>query len=208
MGYVPHPPMPVGTLRPNDIILLLGLGACFEFVTRIVLFLFKRKPTSIRQREMALKILDKKVKKSRALGPPAFVETSKLERQQLAEQRALAETAEKRRKTFERVERLAKNISMALNVAVFVMWYGVPIMEFSGERIVSPDVVMTQTESQEAAISAFEACLFPFSYVGVGLKISKWGMVNPRASTGALLVLWSAQQTVGKIMDGVDALCT
>jgi hypothetical protein len=40
------------------------------------------------------------VKKSRALGPPAFVETSKFERQQLAEQQALAEWAKRSRKTF------------------------------------------------------------------------------------------------------------
>mmetsp|Transcript_13699 Transcript_13699/g.22003 ORF Transcript_13699/g.22003 Transcript_13699/m.22003 type:complete len:209 (-) Transcript_13699:134-760(-) len=207
MGYVPHPAMPVGTLRPNDIVLLLAIGAGFELVTRLVLIFFKRKPDSIRKREVALKALDKRVKKSRAMGPKAFVETSKLERQQLAEEKALAENAETRRKTLERYERLAKNMGMFLNLIVFLLWYGIPIMEFSGDRILSPDVVLTKTESQEAAISAFEACLFPLSYVGMGLKISKWGMVNPRASTGALLILWSAQQTIGKLMDGVDALC-
>jgi hypothetical protein len=59
MGYVLRPPMPVGTLWPNNIILLpLFLGADFEFVTCIVLFLFN-KPTSIGQHEIALKILDK-----------------------------------------------------------------------------------------------------------------------------------------------------
>jgi hypothetical protein len=200
--------MPVGTLRPYDIILLLAIGATYELAHRIFLIFFKRKPTAIRNRETALKALDKRVKKSRTLGPQAFVETSKLERQQLAEEKALADLAEERRHSLERYERMTKNMSMALNLIIFIVWYGVPIMEFSGERIHSPDVVMTQTESQEAAISAFEACLFPLSYIGVGIKISKWGMVNnPRASTGALLVLWSAQMTVGKLMEGVEALC-
>lgn len=205
-GYVPHPAMPVGTLRPTDIALLLALGAIVELVTRLALLAFKRKPTSIRKREAALKVLGIRVKKSRALGPPAFVETSKLERQELKEQKALIELAEKRRAKVERYEKLVKRGTMALNIIVFAIYYGIPLMEFSGHRLHPEDIVLTQQESQEAAISAFEACLFPLSYVGMGVKISKWGMVNPRASTGALLVLWSAEMTVGKIMDGIDAL--
>jgi hypothetical protein len=205
-GYVPHPTMPVGTLRPNDIVLLLTLGAIVELLTRLILLVCKRKPTSIRKREAALKVLGARIKKSRALGPPAFVETSKLERQELKEIKALADLAEQRRKKSEVYERLVKNASLVLNLLVFAIYYGIPVMEFSGHRIHAPDVVLTQQESQEAAISAFEACLFPLDYVGMGVKISKWGMVNPRASTGALLVLWSAQMTVGKIMDGIDAL--
>ncbi|KAG7359856.1 hypothetical protein IV203_034954 [Nitzschia inconspicua] len=205
-GYVPHPTMPVGTLRPTDMVLMLVLGAIVELTTRLILLVFKRKPTSIRKREAALKVLGRRVKKSRALGPPAFVETSKLERQELKEQRALVELAEKRRAKLQRYERFVKNAGMALNLIVFAIYYGIPMMEFSGHRVHPGEVVLTQQESQEAAISAFEACLFPLSYVGMGVKISKWGMVNPRASTGALLVLWSAQMTVGKIMDGIDAL--
>jgi hypothetical protein len=207
MGLVPHPPMPLGTLRPNDIILLLVVGAVFELVTRLVLISLKRKPNSIRQREYALKLLEQRVKKSRGLGPPAFVETSKLERQQLAEEKALSDAAEVRTRTFQRAERLTRNMGTAVSFVVFLLWYGVPVMEFSAHRIVSPDRVLSQAEGQEAAIAAFEAYLFPLSYIGLGLKVSKWGMVNPRASSGALLVVWSAQTTVGKIMEGVEALC-
>ena len=206
-GYVPHPTMPVGHLRPSDILLLLGLGAGLELFTRLVLLFFvKRKPSSVRRREIALKTLGRRVKKSRALGPSAFVETSKLERQELAEEKALAELAEKRRTATEKWQKYVKNFFLGLNVVVFLIYYGIPMMEFSGHRI-APEEILTPMESQEAAISAFEACLFPLSYVGMGIKISKWGMVNPRASTGALLVFWSAQVTVGQIMDGIDALC-
>lgn len=87
MGLVPHDVMPIGTIRPYDILLLLAVGAIFEVVTRSMLILFKRKPDAIRKREYALKALDKKLKLSRALGPQAFVETSKLERQYLAEEK-------------------------------------------------------------------------------------------------------------------------
>jgi hypothetical protein len=206
-GYVPHPTMPVGHLRPNDIMLLLSFGAILEFTTRVFLLLFiKRKPSSTKKREVALKALSRRVKKSCALGPPAFVETSKLERQEMAEEKALAELAEKRRKTTEKWQKHVKNAFMVLNLIIFLIHYGIPMMEFSGHRI-APEEILTPMESQEAAISTFEACLFPLSYVGIGIKVSKWGMVNPRASTGALLVFWSAQVTVGQIMDGIDALC-
>lgn len=199
--------MPVGTLRPYDIVLLLAIGAGFELVTRVVLIGLKRKPEAVRRREYALKDLERRVKRSRDLGPPAFVETSKLERQQLAEEKALGEAADVRGRTLERYERLTRNMGMALSATVFAVWYGVPVMEFSGDRIVSLDKVLSTTEGQEAAIAAFETCLFPLSYIGMGLKVSKWGMLNPRASSGALLVVWAAQMTVGKIMDGVEALC-
>mmetsp|Transcript_13687 Transcript_13687/g.28677 ORF Transcript_13687/g.28677 Transcript_13687/m.28677 type:complete len:243 (-) Transcript_13687:2954-3682(-) len=87
MGYLPHPSMPIGAVRPNDIIILLVIGAVFELVTRYSLVSYRRKPNIIRQRESALKELEQRVKKSRALGPHAFVETSKLERQLLAEKK-------------------------------------------------------------------------------------------------------------------------
>jgi hypothetical protein len=207
MGLIPHNLMPVGTVRPYDILILLAIGAIFEFATRILLLFYKRKPDSIRKREYALKVLEQRVKKSRALGPPSFVETSKLERQMLAEEKKLTELAEKRTVKLEQNEKLIKNLGYAFNILVLFCWYGVPVMEFSGERILSPDMILSQKESQNAAISAFDAYLFPLSYLGIGVKISKLGLANPRSSTGALLVVWAAQTTVGKIMDGVEALC-
>ena len=41
MGLVPHDIMPVGTVRPYDILLLLVVGAGFEFVTRLLLIFLK-----------------------------------------------------------------------------------------------------------------------------------------------------------------------
>jgi hypothetical protein len=207
MGVIPHPTMPVGTIRPNDIFLLLAIGATYEFIIRLLLLITKRKPASIKQREVALDLLAIRVRKSRALGPPAFVETSKLERQQLAEEKALSELSQERQSRSELYQRLARNAGYTLSLLVFIMWYGVPVLEFSSDRIFTPDKILTQSERQEAAISSFEMFLFPLSYIGMGIKVSKWGLNNPRASTGALLVMWSAQMTVSKIMDGIDALC-
>jgi hypothetical protein len=66
--------------------------------------------------------------------------------------------------------------------------------------------VMTEAEGKDAAMAAFKTFLFPLSYVGVGIKLSQFGLTNPHSSLGALLVFWSAQMTVAKIMDGVEAL--
>ena len=111
--------MPIGAVRPYDILILLAVGATFEFCTRLSLVSSKRKPGSIRKREFALKDLEKRVKKSRALGPHAFVETSKLERQLLAEEKKLNDLAETRQKTLKKKENMIKKISTLLNFIVF-----------------------------------------------------------------------------------------
>ena len=206
MGYIPHPEMPIGAVRPYDILVLLAIGAAFELVSRLSLFSAKRKPDSVRKREHDLRELDQKVKKSRALGPQTFVETSKLERQQLAEKKNLTDLAETRKATLERKQKTIKKIGQFLYLAVFVCWYGVPMMEFSGERLLAPGVLTSRQESADAVVSAFAAYLFPLNFLGMGVRISKLGLKNPRASTGALLVVWAAQMTVGQIMDGVEAL--
>ena len=198
--------MPIGTIRPYDIMILLAIGATFELVTRISLLPYKRKPDSVRQREYALKDLEKRVKKSRALGPHAFVETSKLERQLLAEQKKLNDLAETRQKKLEQNEKFIGKIGMLVNLVVFLCWYGVPVMEFSGDRTLTPDVLLSRTESAEAAVSAFQSQMFPLNFLGLGIRLSKLGLANPQASVGALLVAWASQTFVGKMMDGVEAL--
>lgn len=207
MAYIPHPAMPIGAVRPYDILILLAIGAILELSTRLSLFSSKIKPASIRKREYDLKELEKKVKKSRALGPHAFVETSKLERQQLAEEKKLSEVAETRQKALAEKEKLVKRIGNLVYLLVFVIWFGVPIMEFSGERLLTPGVLLSRTESAEAAIAAFGTYLFPLNLMGMGIRIQKLGLESPKSSTGALLVVWAAQMTVGQIMDGVEALC-
>jgi hypothetical protein len=108
-----------------------------------------------------------------------------------------------------RVDQLEKQLlrygNMQLSFLIFILYYGVTILTVeSGEESLS---VMGSRDEYAAAASFFKKMLFPISYVGLGNKISKWGM-DPeiaQASIGALMVLWSAQVTVGKIMDAVDA---
>jgi len=198
--------MPIGTVRPYDIFILMAIGVVVEVVSRLALVKCKAKPQSLRQKEQSVRELEAQVKRSRALGPQAFVETSKLERRFLAEKKALGEIVESRTKSRERNEQLVGRIGTIINLLIFVCWYSVPIMEFSGDRVLSPETLLSRSEATLAATEAFAAQLFPLSYLGIGIRISKLGLANSKTSTGALLVVWAAQTTVGKILDGLEAL--
>ena len=189
MPYIPHPTLPVGHLRTYDTVVLLAFGAISEFVGRCVLIVQKRKPTAVRKREAALKDLERLVVKKRALGPSAFVETSKLERQQLAEEKALGVLKEERQTKLKKLEKSARNINMMLTFLIFILWFGIPILEFSAHRLNIPvGDLLSLEESQDIAISAFKSFLFPISSVGMGIKISRLGLPSPLSSCGALLV--------------------
>lgn len=209
---IPHPILPLSGIRITDIQLLLLVGAIWELLVRCVMLLIKRKPKSIRAREGKLMALEKQIIKSRALGPQAFVETSKLERQQLAEQKALAASSEQRKGRVEQFGKLTRNMDVALCVLIVVLFYGIPLMEFTGDKLVlssmdaAPTRILTQEQAEEKAIEAFRAFMFPITYLGFGVRISRWGLLKPQSSMGALIVFWSSQTLVSKLMDGVDAL--
>jgi len=207
MRFVPHPEIPLGSFRSTDILVLLVAGAISELVSRTILWRHKSKPKSIKIRELKLKELERRVKKSRDQGPQAFVETSKLERQQLAEEKALAGLAEMRKANLGYWESLLKKLSLGLSVFIFIAFYGVPVLEFSSQRVMprGGDILSTE-EAVLLAESSMSAFLFPLSVIGVGMKVSKWGLPNPKSSIGALVVFWSAQTVVGKIADGIEAL--
>lgn len=206
MGIIPHPPVPLSALRPNDIFLLLGLGAVWELIVRVLLLRHRGKPRKLLEREHKLKALQLKVKKMRAKGPSAFVQTSKLERQLLAEEKAMADTVAKRKAALERAEKQTKNANLLISAIIFFLWYSIPILEFEAHRISNLNEVYSEEEGQAMVESAHKAFLFPLSVVGIGLKIAKYGLANPQSTSGALLAFWSAQTAVGKIMDAVDAL--
>jgi hypothetical protein len=207
MGFIPHPEIPLGSLRPTDMLLLLVAGATWEVFLRLMMWSRKRKPTPIQVRELKLKALSRRVNKSRALGPPAFVETSKMERQQLAEEMALSELADARKITLAAWQKLSRNLNLGCCAVILFVYYGIPLLEFHPERVVpQPGEVLTVEDAGMIADSTMQAFLFPLSVIGMGIRASKWGLPNPKSSVGALLVFWSAQTTVGKIIDGIEAL--
>ena len=207
-SVIPHPALPLGTVRPRDIYYLLALGAAFEIIGRIILLLAMKKSRTIVRKENEVKLLAKETKQKRDLGPSAFVETSKLERQLLAAEKELMTLTEQRKETAKLVEKRIQTFSTILTVCVFFIYYGIPIVELDGYQVAARNGVIVQdtAEADTAAVSVCQAFLFPIGYLGVGVKISRWGLPNPKASVGALMVFWSSQVTVRQIMDGVDAL--
>ncbi|CAJ1945542.1 unnamed protein product [Cylindrotheca closterium] len=206
MGYIPHPPIPLSAVRPNDIFLLLGLGALWELIVRFILFRYRAKPRKLIQKEVNLKALSSKVREYRSKGPSAFVECSKLERQLLAEEKVMADTTEKRKIALTKAEKGAKNANIAVSALIFLLWYSIPILEFEAHRIAKLDEIFSEEEGQAMVESAHKAFLFPLSVVGIGLKIAKYGLANPQSTSGALVAFWSAQTVVSKIFDAIDAL--
>ena len=207
MGFIPHPDLPIGSLRPTDMLFLLVAGAVWEVILRSLLWKYKTKPMSIRIRETKLKELEKRVRRSRDVGPSAFVETSKLERQQLAEEKALATLAEERQAALAAWNKLSRNLNFGVCLLIFFTFYGIPLIEFSPEAVIPhAGEILTTEEATKIAESAMQSFLFPLSIIGVAIKASKWGLPKPKLSVGALLVFWSAQTTMGKLIDGIEAL--
>jgi len=206
MAFIPHPIVPLGHLRPYDILLLLAWGAIWEFLSRGWLILQKRRPASLKLRQYKFQALSTQVQKSRTLGPQAFVETSKLERQLLAEEKSLNALKESRKEVMLQYQRMIRTADLVQCFIVFFVWFGVPIFEFSGHRVHSADTVYTEEEANDLAMRMFQSFLFPLSYVGLGIKISKWGLNNPKSSVGALLVFWSSQTFVSQLMDALEAI--
>ena len=213
MAIIPYPQVPLHSIRTTDVVLLLAFGALWEFVIRITKLSIKRKPNSIRRREAALKKLDREVIRMRAKGPSAFVATSKLERQQLAENKALAKESEERANRVVKMEAMTRKVDIFVCLVIFLMWYSVPVLEFSAHRVLdnaSADPtdlrILSLQDGENIAGSEYKAMLFPLSYVGLGIRVSRLGLPNPGSSMGALLAYWSAQTFVSQFMDCADAL--
>jgi hypothetical protein len=206
MGFIPHPPLYLSQVRPVDMALLLTVGAVWEVACRVYLLSVKRKSSVVTAKEDKLEFLTHDADTKRKMGPSHFVETSKLERQILAlEQELETLTVVNTKKVLQMEKYLLRYGNMLLAFFMFVLYYGIPLMTIQAleDRFVTQDLESTPDPTG----SFFKALLFPVSYVGIGTKISKWG-IDPEVATssiGALVVMWSAQVTTGKLMDAVDA---
>ena len=89
MAFIPHPTLFLSHIRVNDIWFLLAVGAVWVLFCRLVVLLVRMKPAWLIEKEVALAVLQVETNAKRKLGPSAFVETSKLERQVLVQQREL-----------------------------------------------------------------------------------------------------------------------
>lgn len=94
-----------------------------------------------------------------------------------------------------------KTASPVLSLLVYVAYYGVPVLTLDALEVSNSlgDFVPASTY--------LKTLLFPVSVIGLGNKLSKWGIDKAVApcSLSALMVVWSAQVTVGMLMDAVDS---
>lgn len=151
-------------------------------------------------------------------GPSAFVETSKLERKVLSLEKTLKDEDEVRKTNVQKMEKTWKRLSYVVSGIIFLIYYGIPVLTIDGVRIplVNPDLVAGLGEEAAAAESGVDVVhatafmkgiMFPLSYVGMGMKISKLGLGDIKhCSTGALVVFWSAQVMTGKLFDCFEAI--
>ena len=193
---LPHPPMYLSEIRPIDILVLLAAGAAWETIARGVLLQYKAKPSSLRRKEQQWEALSHETNQKRKLGQVAFVECSKLERQLLALEKELDQTREMRKKKLQQFERsLLRYGNIIVSLCIFILYYGIPI------------VALEPLEQEIASSPPLKSMLFPVSYVGIGMKVARWGLADPVNSIGALVVFWSSQVVVGQVFDAIDVYC-
>lgn len=212
---IPHSNVPIEAIRPNDILLLLFLGFVTEILRRAILRQVKLPSTQSIEWRRKLTQLRYETNEMKKLGPSAFVETSKLERKVLSLEKSLKDEEEFRKKNVESVEKVLKRISFILNVAIFLAYYGIPLLTIDGFRIplVNPELVKGLNDESGGGMDVVHATafmkgiMFPLSYVGMGMKISKLGLGEIKhCSTGALVIYWSAQAMAGSLIDCYEAL--
>jgi hypothetical protein len=207
-----HPLMHLSEIRPTDIWLLLSLGTLYEVASRWYLHFAKRKPMSLLEQEATLQVMQKETDRLRKMGPKAFVETSKMERQVLALEKKVSEIKAQRKARLEHLEKsIFRKANVILSLVVFILYFGVPMMrlKFDEEeeplRLFEETTTLAATAATSNKQAALQSLLFPISYLGFGIKISRLGLVDPKNSIGALVVLWSSQVTWGKLFDVIDA---
>lgn len=200
---IPHPTIPVLEIRPIDIFVLLAAGAALELLSKLLAISARRKSPTLVKLQQELLVLQYETAKKRRLGPPAFVETSKLERKVLQQEKEIAALQELRTVRIAQVQKITKHASLTLYVVIFLLYYGIPMVSLDGFQIDSDDLSTTATDRARAFLNGL---LFPISYIGIGVKIAKIGFASETVGIGALVVLWSSQVTTGKVIDCMEAL--
>jgi hypothetical protein len=96
---------------------------------------------------------------------------------------------------------------MQIAIVVFFLYYGVPILSIQTNM---DSLVLDDTATMYVDASSYlKRMLFPISYIGTGIKLSRWGIPGgtdaAASSFGALAIMWASQITMGQIMDAIDA---
>mmetsp|Transcript_18966 Transcript_18966/g.28115 ORF Transcript_18966/g.28115 Transcript_18966/m.28115 type:complete len:202 (+) Transcript_18966:130-735(+) len=197
--------IPILEIRTFDIWVLLLVGTVMEVLTKSLYIGVKLKSSAERSAEAQMHVLNDELAKKRRLGPSAFVETSKLERKVLAKEKQISEMVDARKRRTEKIAKFVKQFSFTIYAVVFAFYYGHSILSIDGTRVGDETtIVMSNDEEKGRAIGFLQGFLFPLSYIGLGMRVARFGLPTP--GFGPLLVLWGAQVTVGNLMDGFEFL--
>lgn len=110
------------------------------------------------------------------------------------------------------LEKIVKYVFYGLNVAVFMVYYGIPLIVIDGFRAAELGLTtggihgVKSDDHTEHAEALWKSLLFPISIVGVALKLSKIGIAEKGSSVTALMVYWSGQVLAGQIFECFEAM--
>lgn len=216
MGFIPHASIPIHSIRPNDIIFLLLIGFLTELTKRLILRSVKLRSSSEKKLSDQLVLLRYETAHKRSLGPSAFVETSKLERRVLTMEKELSDAVASRKLKVTKMEKRLKYAGYAIAFFIFILYYGIAMIVIDGIKVANdhPHIVSgtgSTTAGDDSvdmihAATFLKGMLFPISYIGLPMKISKLGLEQKASSLGALVVYWSAQEVAAKIFECVEVL--
>ena len=214
MSYIPHEEIPLDTIRCNDILLLVGLGAGTEVLKFFLKYASQYRSNVEIQLRKELFALRKETVSKRQLGPSAFVETSKLERLILSKEKEVADFETSRTNKETKTKKLLQRIGWITNIFVFLYYYGLPLLSIHGMKLVQMDsqyqsnVLVDDTLQLESSKAAafFTTVFFPLSYMG--MKLSTIGIDSSikASSIGALVIYWSSKSFFGNLLACLQAL--
>ena len=115
--------------------------------------------------------------------------------------------SQERAKHVVKMAKIMKYVMHVLNAMVFFWYYGIPLLTIDGIRASDLGLSKIQSDDHKEHAAAFmKGVIFPLGHVGMGMKISRFGLVEKASSVGALVVYWSAQVMVGKVYECFEAL--
>jgi len=206
---IPHSSIPIASIRPADILLLLIAGVFSEVLKRLILRSAKNRTATEYELLEELRVLRYQTKMKRDQGPSAFVTCAKLERIVLAKEKELDTLKDARTAKTKQMEKVIKYVNYGLNLVIFIVYYGIPLIAIDGFRATELGLTGHIVQSDDHAVHAaafWKGVMFPISVVGIASKLSKIGIENKAGCVEALAVYWSAQVLVGQIYECFEAL--
>jgi hypothetical protein len=165
---IPHTTIPISSIRPNDILLLLCLGCTTGLLQKLVLRNAKTPSSKSVAKRQSLSQLRIEADQMRKKGASTFVETSKLERKVLSLEKSLTEEKEIRKENVEKLQKSLKRVGIFINLVIFLIYYGIPLLTIDGLRIplVNPDLIAGLKDGTGSGTAAlFSAIAFCFAHL-------------------------------------------